>query len=270
MNDVGPFTFNAVRFGLGALALIPVLTWLRSSKANSSSQQNSPGSLPLKGGFLAGLALFLGSSFQQVGMVSTSAGKAGFITGLYVLIVPVLGLLWGQRPHRTIWIGAALAVIGLFLLSETQNPEIVRGDVLVLCSALFWAIHVQLVGWLTVRIEPVALAFWQFTTCSALAGIISLVWERPTQAAIMRAGIPILYAGFISAGVAYTLQVVAQRYVKPTPAAIILSLEAVFAAVGGWLIIDEVLSGRAILGCLLMLTGMVVSQVRRSDRPCPS
>ncbi|MFQ6103238.1 MAG: DMT family transporter [Candidatus Glassbacteria bacterium] len=262
MEYVGPFTFNAVRFALGGIGLIPFLWLNRSRRINSG--ENHPAPMPKTfrfGSLLVGLILFTGSSFQQIGIVYTTAGKAGFITGLYVIMVPILGLFLGQQSDTRIWLGAALATAGLYLLSITETLTISLGDLLVLISALFWAGHVLVIGWLSSRTDPIELAFFQFLACSLLSFIAALLVETITLWGIQKAIIAIFYAGFFSVGIGFTLQVIAQRHAHPAHAAIILSLETVFAAFGGWLILNEVLSHRAIAGCALMLTGMIVSQL---------
>jgi drug/metabolite transporter (DMT)-like permease len=259
MDHVGPFTYNGVRFVLGALSLLPLL-WL----GRRSAVPIAPGGWRpiLGGGLLAGLILFAGASLQQVGIVYTTAGKAGFITGLYVVIVPLLGLLWGHHTPWSTWGGAALAVAGLYLLTLTDELTLAEGDGLVLIGALFWAGHVLVIGWLSGRhIEPVLLAGLQFIVCAVLSLTVAVVTEDVTLAGLWGGAMPILYGGLLSVGVAYTLQVVAQRDAPPAHAAIILSLETVFAALGGWLLLDEILSGRGLLGCALMFAGMLVSQL---------
>lgn len=259
MEHVGPFTFNGVRFALGALSLLPLLL----SNRRSTTPVHSGGWRPvLTGGLLAGLLLFAGASLQQVGIVYTTAGKAGFITGLYVVIVPLLGLLWGQRTPWTTWAGAILAVVGLYLLTVTDSLALAEGDGLVLIGALFWAGHVLVIGWLAGRrIEPVSLACLQFVVCAALSLAVAVTTEPITLKGLEGAALPILYGGLLSVGVAYTLQVVAQRAAPPAHAAIILSLETVFAAFGGWLLLHETLSGRGLVGCVAMFAGMLLSQL---------
>jgi drug/metabolite transporter (DMT)-like permease len=194
-------------------------------------------------------------------LVYTTAGKAGFITGLYVIIVPLLGLFWRQQPKIGTWLGAFLAAIGLYFLSVTEEFTIELGDLLVLIGAFFWAAHVLIIGWLSPRINPIKLAFSQYVACSILSLITACVIEDITMLSIFQAAIPILYGGLLSVGVAYTLQVVAQRDAHPAHAAILMSLEAVFAAIGGWLILGEIISARGLFGCGLMLSGMLLSQL---------
>ncbi len=262
MDHVGPFTFNGVRFALGSLSLTPllVISGRRRRIYEGVAPQAGPRTV-FWGGMVAGLALFAGASLQQVGLVFTTAGKAGFITGLYVVIVPIMGLIWRQRPDLGTWAGALLAVVGLYLLSVTQDFTIAFGDFLVLIGAFFWAAHVHILGWLSPRIDSIKLAFLQFCACSLLSLITAVATEVITLAGLWAAALPIFYGGVCSVGVAYTLQVVAQRDAHPTHAAIILSLEAVFAALGGWMVLGEVLSMRGLVGCGLMLAGMLLSQL---------
>lgn len=257
MEYVGPFTFNAVRFALGGLTLLPVALFLR----RKGWGQSGPTRALWWAGPLVGLVLFGGASLQQAGIVSTTAGNAGFITGLYVILVPLTGLLWGQRAGAGAWVGALLAVVGLYLLSVTSAFAIQRGDLLVLLGALFWTAHVQLIGWLTQRVDALLLSVVQFLVCAVLSLTTALFTESITAQGLVSAVPTILYGGLLSVGVAYTLQVVAQRTAKPPHAAILLSLESAFAALGGWLLLSEQLTPRALLGCGLMLAGMLLSQL---------
>ena len=276
MAHVGPFTFNAVRFALGTLSLLPLLAlerrrWADPAGAGSAREDARVDAGPdarglVTGGALAGLVLFSGASLQQVGIVHTTAGKAGFITGLYVVLVPLLGLLWRQRTGAGTWAGALLATIGLYLLSVTGTFRMGRGDLLVLVSAFFWAGHVLLIGRLTRRLPAISLAAGQFTVCALLSLATALLLEHIDPDAILRAAIPILYGGLASVGVAYTLQVLAQRRAPAGHAALVLSLEAVFAVLGGMLLLGETLSARGLVGCALMLAGMLVSQLAAMAR----
>jgi len=259
MDYVGPFTFNGVRFALGSFSLLPLLAASRRMRPAGKPLQSR--FVRLCGGILAGGVLFAGASLQQVGLLYTTAGKAGFITGLYVVIVPILGLLWKQRTDAGTWIGAFLAATGLYLLSVKASLHIAAGDLLEVIGAVFWALHVLIIGWLSPKTHPVGLAVVQFAVCALLSLIVAFVFETVAMETIRQAAIPILYGGLLSVGVAYTLQVVVQRSAHPAHAAIILSLEAVFAALGGWMILDERLSLRAAAGCVLMLTGMLLSQL---------
>ena len=259
MQFVGPFTFNGVRFALGSLSLLPLI-YIRKARRNERSSIHAPGKTFLFG-LLAGTVLFLGASLQQIGIVYTTAGKCGFITGLYVVLVPISGLIWGQKAGWSRWIGAVLAVSGLYFLSVAESFTISKGDSLVLLSAFFWTAHVQILGRFSPRADSIRLACIQFAVCSLLSLILAVITETIELKALLQAGIPILYGGLCSVGIAYTLQVVVQKAAHPAHAAIVLSLEGVFAVFGGWLILGESLSARGILGCAMMLAGMIFSQI---------
>lgn len=257
MEHIGPFMFNGLRFLLGSLSLIPLIIILKQKEVSGIFSGNL-----VKGGMAAGLVLFTAASLQQAGMVYTTAGKAGFITGLYVVLVPLLGLFIGQKTGKNLWIGAIIAVCGLFLLTFSGKWLIGKGDLLVLLSAFFWAVHVQLINKLVRKLPALPLAAFQFAVCGAMSLAASFIFETTHPENVQRAAIPLLYGGLLSVGVAYTLQVVAQRHVHPAYASIILSFETVFAAVGGWLILSESFTTRNLAGCLLMLGGIVVVQLR--------
>lgn len=262
MDYVGPFTFNSIRFALGSLVLLPLILWRKNPQISRLNLQPfMTFKLKLLSGILAGLVLFAAASFQQMGLVYTTAGNAGFITGLYVVIVPILGLTFRQYTNPGTWIGAFLAAAGLYLLCVTEKLTVSLGDFLVLVGAFLWAAHVLIIGWLSPKIESLQLACIQFAVCSILSLIAAVLTEIITLQDIYLAAIPILYGGLISVGIAYTLQVVAQKNTHPAHAAILLSLESVFAALGGWLILDETFTTRGMLGCALMLAGMLLSQL---------
>ncbi|MFH1159576.1 MAG: DMT family transporter, partial [bacterium] len=201
-------------------------------------------------------------SFQQYGLVYTTAGNAGFITGLYVVFIPVVGLFLGQRNHYTIWIGVALALAGLYFLSVKEGFTINYGDYLAFVCALIWTAQVLLMGHVAPRTDPIRTAIIQFSICSFLSWIIAICVEEISLQPILDAAWPILYGGIMSVGVGYTLQVFAQQKAHPAYASIILSTESVFAVFGGWLLLKEVVTGKILLGCLLMLAGMIVVQVK--------
>lgn len=261
MEHIGPFSFNGIRFLLGAAALLPLM---RRTSRRFHPIPGRPAPTPktyIKGGLLAGLMLFCGANLQQSGLVTTTAGKAGFITGLYVVITPMLGLFFRQYPPLATWIGACAAAMGLYLLSITGDFSIAPGDLLVLIGALFWACHMLVIGRLCQRMDPVTLAASQFFWCGLGSLAIGLGTETFTWSGALGAGQAILYCGLMSTGVAYTLQAVAQREANPTHAAIILSLESVFAALSGWALLGETMNPRALTGCALMLGGMLVSEL---------
>jgi drug/metabolite transporter (DMT)-like permease len=264
MEHVGPFGFNGVRFALGCLVLLPLFARNGARGHGVRGRGSGLGARAgIAGSLLAGLAVFAGASFQQVALVYTTAGNAGFITGLYVILVPIIGIALGHPTHTGTWTGAALAAVGLYLLSVTDQLAFSPGDLLVLIGACFWAIHVHLIGWLSPRQDPLRIAVVQYAACAVLSLGVAGVVEQNDVGRYLSAALPILYGGVLSVGVAYTLQVVAQRRAKPSHAAIIMSLEAVFAAIGGWLVLNETLSPRGIVGCTLMLGGMLLSQLWR-------
>jgi len=251
---MGPFLFNGVRFALGSVVLIPLLL-VRRGRISGMLRSALPG------GLIAGLILFGGASLQQAGLVFTTAGKAGFITGLYVVIVPLLGFFWKQKTGSGTWVGALLAVAGLCLLSVTKGLSFAPGDLMVLAGAFFWAAHVQVIGHYTRRLDPIALALVQFMVCSVLSIVAALAFETFRVQSLADAALPLGYSGFLSVGIAYTLQIVAQRRANPSHAAIIMSLETVAAALGGWIVLSETMSKQSIAGCALMLAGMVTSRL---------
>jgi drug/metabolite transporter (DMT)-like permease len=262
MEFIGPFTFNGIRFLLGSVSLIPIIFWIKYNQAGPSIKQKNI----LKGGLLAGLVLFIGASLQQAGMVYTTAGKAGFITGFYVILVPLIGIFIGQHITRLLWIGAFIALAGLYLLTVNGPFVLQKGDLLILLSAFFWAIHVQLINKLVDTHAALPLSAFQFAVCGILSLATGFIFETVSPETILQAAWPLLYGGFMSVGIAYTLQVVAQQHVHPAYASIILSFETVFAVVGGWLLLNEMLSLRNLAGCVLMLAGIVIVQVWGSKR----
>ena len=254
MDHIGPFTFNGIRFMLGAIALIPVA--LRFSPLPKERI-----AITARSGALAGLALFAAASLQQIGLVYTTAGNAGFITGLYVVLVPIIGIGRRQRIGTARWGAVGLAVIGLYLLSVTREFHINPGDIFVIAGAFFFAVHVQLIDHLAPRHSALWLSLVQYVAVGLLSLAVGALFETWDVAALQAALPAILYGGLGSISIAYTLQVIAQRDAEPSHAAIILSLEGSFAALGGWLLLGEVLSLRGLLGCALLLAGMLVSQL---------
>jgi len=260
MQYLGPFTFNFLRFMLGSFSLIPLIIMnnrKRSLKIDSNNKKNM-----LIGGLLLGTVLFLASSFQQIGIIGTSVGKAAFITGLYVIIVPFLSVFLNQKLSLNAWLGAIFSIAGLYFISITDRFYMSTYDLLELGSALFYALHILLIDYFSNKIDAIKLAFYQYVTCSILSFFVSVFTEKIIIYEIFQAIIPILYAGICSVGIAYTLQIVGQKNAKPFYAAIILSMESVFATIGGFLILHENLTIKNILGCLLILFGMILSQIK--------
>lgn len=267
MRHMGPLTFTGVRFALGAMVLVPIIA-MRSRRRTTgqpiSLGPTGDGWRPcLAGGALAGMVLFVAVSLQQTGLVYTTAGKAAFITGFYVPLVPVLGFMAGQRTRIATWIGAILSVAGLYFLSVVESLEINRGDLLEMIGAVVWAIHVLLIGRLAPRTDPLKLGLVQFSTVAIASLIGALPAEQMTAEGLRAAMWAILYGGVVSAGIAYTLQLFGQRHAPPGHAALVLSLEAVFAAVAGFLVLNERFEPREWFGAAVMLGGMLISQVNR-------
>lgn len=262
---VGAFTFNGIRFALGALSLVPLIIFLDKRKENSEESTEKPNlKATLLPGILVGLILYAGATLQQVGLFYTTVGNASFITGLYMVFVPIIGIFLKHKIGKNSWVGVILAIIGLYLLSINENFSISYGDLLEVIGAIFWAVHILAIDNFTKRINPLKLSFIQFATCSILSLITAFIFEDITISGISSAFIPILYGGLLSVGVAYTLQVVAQKDAKPSHAAIILSMESVFGAIGGAVLLGESMSGRGYLGCALILAGILVSQIKFS------
>jgi len=265
MEHVGPFTFNGLRFVLGGLSLLPFV-WMSRKRIYEGSDKDL-----IKSGMVSGVVLFAGISFQQVGIVYTTAGKAGFITGLYVVMVPIIGLFLRQtRTGAGTWAGAVLASIGMYLLSVNRNMDINFGDMLVFFSAICFACHMIVIERFCTRFSTAALSLVQCGVCSVLSLSVALVFETFVLEDILKITIPLIYGGVFSVGVAYSLQIFGQKNSPASHAAIILCLESVVAALGGWIILHELLSGRAVFGCVLMLTGMLVSQLYAVKKNSPA
>ncbi len=258
---VGAFTFNGVRFALGSISLLPVIYFFsRNKNPQDGDFEEADLKTTVKSGILAGSVLFIAASLQQYGLIYTTAAKAGFITSLYIVLVPVLGIFLKQKTHVTTWIGAVIAVVGLYLLSINESFTIEFGDFLEVIGAFFWAIHIQLIGRFVKNVDAIKLSSIQFATCSVLSMVVALIYEDITMSGLSAALVPIFYGGVMSAGVAYTLQAVGQKGAKPSHAAIALSMESVFAAIGGAIMLEEILPVKGYAGCALMLLGMLIAQ----------
>ncbi|MBU0956490.1 MAG: DMT family transporter [Spirochaetes bacterium] len=253
LEDLPPFAFNAARFALGALSLVPVILLRRTSRARLRAC--------LVPALIAGVVLTLAASLQQLGMQYTSAGKGGFITGLYVVLVPIAGIALGRKTAANTWLGVVLTFAGLFLLSVTENFSINKGDLLVLLGAFFWAAHILVLDRFAPKVDPIVLAALQFLVCALLTGTTAFVFETPTAAGFSGAFPAIAFSGLLTIGLGFTLQAIAQTKAHPARASIIMSLEAMFAAIGGWIILGERLSPRELAGCAIMLSGMIVAQL---------
>ncbi len=268
METMGPHLFNSVRFLMGGIALLPLVFWL-SGRPGSATTKNSSNRRLLLAGIVAGCFLFAGATLQQVGLQYTTAGKAGFITGLYIFFVPAIGLLFGMRTSLGTWLGAALAIWGLYLLSIRDTFSLSYGDTLQVLCAFAFAGHVLVIGYLAKRFDTIKLSAIQFIVAGFLALLVAIATETIAWQMIVDTALPLAYAGLMSTGVAYTLQVVAQQHAHSSHAAIILSSEGVFAVLGGWWLLDEVLPAAGLFGCALMLAGMLLSQLWPTSKAKP-
>ncbi|WP_024871996.1 DMT family transporter [Tolumonas lignilytica] len=259
MEHMGPFSFNGIRFLLGAVSLLPLI-WFFSRKQSVAVTPAAKTSIWLAGG-VAGTILFAAAALQQVGLLYTSAAKAGFITGLYMILVPFLGLFLRHVTGLNAWLGAGIALAGLYLLSINDDLSMSRGDMLMFIGAIFWSCHILWIDFIGRRVNALQLSAVQFLSCGVLSMLVAFWLETPSLSSVFAAWKAVLFASLISVGVAYTLQIVAQKKAKPTHAAIIMSMEAVFAAIGGVVFLSESLPLRGWIGCALMMTGMLLSQI---------
>ena len=259
MEQNGPFTFNTVRMILGGIVLIPCIALFDKMRHVRLGWRSADKNLWV-GGCLCGVALFTGATLQQFGIQYTSAGKAGFITALYVIFVPLCRLFAGKRPGKLLWGSVALAAVGMYLLCMDGSLALSKGDVLVLLGAFGFTAHILIIDHFSQKVDGVRMSCIQFFVAGALSLVCMFLFETPSVPAILSAWAPILYAGLLSCGVAYTLQVVAQKDTDPTVASLILCLESVFAVLFGWLLLGETLSMKELLGCILMVVAIVLAQ----------
>lgn len=265
MDHVGPFTFNSIRSFMGGIVLLPVILILRRQSGRTNKNEKN-GLLLWIGGICCGIALAAASSLQQIGLIYTSAGKAGFITAMYILIVPVMGIFIGKKAGMKTWIGVALAAAGMYFLCITDGFHIARGDFFVFLCAVIFSVHILLIDYFSPKTDGVALSCIQFFVCGILCAVPMVVSEKPQIAEIAGAWMPLAYAGVLSCGVGYTLQIVAQKNTDPTVASLSLSLESVFSVLTGWVILGEKLSGRELFGCVLVFIAVILAQLPKKKR----
>lgn len=280
MEYIGPFTFNCVRCLIGGVVLIPciwILGRVRGSETVSGTEESEKRAgkdgkterayrknerrILLTGGLCCGLALFVASNLQQFGIQYTSVGKAGFITAMYIVLVPVLGVFLKKKIGLKVWISVALAVVGLYLLCITEGFSVGLGDLLVLLCAFVFAVHILVIDYFSPKTDGVRLSCIQFLVCGVLSGICMMIAEQPDMGAILQAWMPVLYAGVMSCGVAYTLQIIGQKGMDPTVASLILSLESVVSVLAGWALLGQSLSARELFGCVLMFGAIILAQL---------
>ena len=260
MDELGPFSYAAARYFLGLLSLIAVYFLFQKSRdAAKAKGEYRPG---WRAGLCAGVIMFFGSSLQQVALQYTTAGKTSFITCLYIILVPLAATVFGRRITLQNWIGAVLAVSGLYFLAVKGDFTLGYGDLLVLIGAFFWTAHILYIDHFAALVDPIELSLAQIGLVCVVSFAAALMLETATPTQFVNSGVAIAYGGIMSAGVAFTLQIIGQRYTKPSHAAIIMSFEAIFGALSGWLLLGESMSAREIGGCLLMVTGMIITQVK--------
>lgn len=259
MDYLEPFTFNGIRTAVGGAALIPVYFFLHRE---DSPRENPVSNETIIGGIACGACLFMASSVQQIGLTMTTAGKAGFITALYVLLVPILGIILRRKTPKRIWICVLIAVLGFYLLCVKEGFSVSKGDLLCLASSFFFSLHIMVIDTYTSRdTDPVLMSCIQFFVVGILSVAPAALLEKATWSNIFSAKWAILYTGVISAGVGYTLQIIGQKRTAPAAATLILSMESVFAAVFGWIFLGERLSAREIAGCALVFSAVLAAQL---------
>lgn len=266
MDYLGPCAFTAVRNFIGCVALLPVIGLASRMRSGAQPEEAAPapGKKALFGwGAACGLLLGGATLLQQAGMQTASAGKAGFLTALYIVIVPVLGIFLGRRPGLKVWMGVVLALVGAYLLSVKGGAGIASGDLLVIASAVVFSLHILVIDSVPAGVDGVRLSCVQFLVAGAFALVLALFLETFTWRDILSAWVPLLYTGVVSSGVGYTLQILGQRTVNPTVACLILSLESVFAALAGWAILGQALSLRELFGCALVFVAVILAQLPR-------
>lgn len=262
MDYVEPFTFITSRYIIGGLFLIPCIYILDKVNKNEKSKiKNVDRKTLITGGCLCGIALFAASSFQQIGIKYTTVGKSGFITALYIVIVPLIGLFFKRKVSKKVWISVIISLVGLYLLCITESLSISKGDFLVLICAFLFSIHILIIDKYSSFVDGVRMSCIQFFVAGILGIIPMIIFEHPQVADVLNAYSPILYAGVMSSGVAYTLQIIGQKYTSPVLATLIMSLESVFAALSGWLILGEILSVKEFIGCCLVFGAIILAQL---------
>lgn len=264
MNYVGPFTYNASRTLLGGVVLIPVIALFRliPQKNKADTPKNAPLKTTITGGIVCGTVFFVASTLQQIGITMTTAGKAGFVTALYIVIVPIIGVIVYHKTTLKIWICCVIAIAGFYFLCITEDFGVSTGDLLVLACAFFFAVHIMVIDRFNAKnTDGTLMSCIQFFTAGIMMLVCMFIFEQPDIDAVFAAWLPILYGGVMSCGIAYTLQILGQRHTEPTVATLIMSLESVFAALSGWLLLGESLSIKELCGCALVFIAVVLAQI---------
>ena len=258
MDFVGPFTYNTSRNVLAFFTLLIVVKIFNRGKEKSKAANR----ISVIGGICCGLVLGVASAFQQVGVSMTTAGKGGFITALYIIIVPIFGIFIGKKIPKIIWLCVALAIFGFYLLCVNEGFSISTGDLFVLACAFCFAVHILVIDHFTdKKADGIKMSCIQFLVAAIVSAVLMFIFEEPQISAIWDAKIPILYAGIMSSSVGYTLQIVAQKDTDPTTATLLMSLESVFAALAGWLFLHELLSLKELAGCIVVFAAVIIAQI---------
>lgn len=264
MDYIGPYTFNCLRFLIGGLVLLPVIFFSRHRKKDQkdrSKDRTLQKKEMLCGGIVCGVVLCIASTLQQIGIIYTTAGKAGFLTAMYIVLVPVLGLFLKRKAGLQLWISVGLALLGLYLLCMKGAFSLNGGDVLLILCAVGFSVHIMVVDYFSPKLDGMILSCIQFLVAGLISGIGMLLSEQFDWHMVLLAAKPILYSGVLSCGVGYTLQVIAQKGLNPTVASLLMSLESVVSVIAGFLVLHEVLSGRELLGCVFMFAAVILAQI---------
>ena len=260
MDYVGPFTFNMARFLIGAIVLLPVI-WFMDRQRKTGAEKGAGQKTLIIGGICCGIALAVASTLQQWGILFTTVGKAGFITAMYIVIVPLLGIFIGKKVRPLIIGCVAIAVVGFYFLCMTESLCLGLGDFLVLLCAIAFSIHILVIDHFSPKVDGVKMSAIQFLTAAIISAVPTLLWEQPVFTEILQAWQPVLYAGVMSCGVAYTLQIIAQKNADPTVASLLLSLESVFSVLAGWVLLGQELSLKELFGCVLIFCAIILAQL---------
>lgn len=267
MDYLGPFTFNGVRSLIGGAALLPCIAFLKLLNGkNTEAFINGNRKDLLIGGIACGLLLFAATSLQQIGIQYTTAGKAGFITAFYIVIVPVLGIFLRKRIGWKVWIAVVIALFGLYFLCITEHFTVGKGDILIFVCALIFSLHILVIDRFSPKVDGVKMSCIQFFVCGIASMPFMFVLETPRFGAMLEGWMPLMYAGVLSCGVAYTLQIIGQKNVNPAVASLILSLESCFSVLAGWIVLGERLSRREFAGCVLMFAAIILAQLPEKER----
>lgn len=264
MDYVEPFTFNFARYMIGAIVLLPFLKLGNTKEETEDTNivlQKKVWKKSILGGIGCGFLLCIASMLQQFGIMYTNVvGKAGFITALYIILVPVLGIFLRKKTKPLVWICVVISVMGLYLLCVSEGYRLELADLLLLACALFFAIHIIFIDYISPGTNGVVISCVQFAVAGLCCMVVMLIFEQPSMANLLKAYIPILYTGVLSCGVAYTFQILGQRYVEPTGASLILCLESVVSVLAGWLLLKQALSLRELIGCVIMFVAIILAQ----------